>query len=178
MRNQGHAAVADRVVGRDVDVIRAAAVAHGEDAVADAVGQLGRQPLPADQAVELLGVALLPAARGDGARGDGARVVVVQEADVIGEVGGAEVAARAEIPVVFQAGARVLRARIAQPRNIRCPGPDIPRDRTEVIRVIEPALDCRLFVGLGQSTEYVLTCLLYTSPSPRDGLLSRMPSSA
>ena len=28
---------------------------------------------------------------------------------------------------------------------------------------------------LGIST---LTCLLYTSPSPRDGLLSRMPSSA
>ena len=28
-------------------------------------------------------------------------------------------------------------------------------------------------------TEYNLaTCLLYTSPSPRDGLLSRMPSSA
>ena len=26
--------------------------------------------------------------------------------------------------------------------------------------------------------ERVLTCLLYTSPSPRDGLLSRMPSSA
>ena len=25
---------------------------------------------------------------------------------------------------------------------------------------------------------YVQTCLLYTSPSPRDGLLSRMPSSA
>ena len=24
----------------------------------------------------------------------------------------------------------------------------------------------------------VCTCLLYTSPSPRDGLLSRMPSSA
>ena len=24
----------------------------------------------------------------------------------------------------------------------------------------------------------VITCLLYTSPSPRDGLLSRMPSSA
>ena len=28
-------------------------------------------------------------------------------------------------------------------------------------------------VGLGRET-----CLLYTSPSPRDGLLSRMPSSA
>mgnify|MGYP003319446246 CR=1 FL=1 len=26
--------------------------------------------------------------------------------------------------------------------------------------------------------EYLCTCLLYTSPSPRDGLLSRMPSSA
>ena len=25
---------------------------------------------------------------------------------------------------------------------------------------------------------YVMSCLLYTSPSPRDGLLSRMPSSA
>ena len=25
---------------------------------------------------------------------------------------------------------------------------------------------------------YLMTCLLYTSPSPRDGLLSRMPSSA
>ena len=29
---------------------------------------------------------------------------------------------------------------------------------------------------LGSTLEY--TCLLYTSPSPRDGLLSRMPSSA
>ena len=27
-------------------------------------------------------------------------------------------------------------------------------------------------------TKYLATCLLYTSPSPRDGLLSRMPSSA
>ena len=33
---------------------------------------------------------------------------------------------------------------------------------------------------LGLETELVAitTCLLYTSPSPRDGLLSRMPSSA
>ena len=29
-----------------------------------------------------------------------------------------------------------------------------------------------------QATGYGGTCLLYTSPSPRDGLLSRMPSSA
>ena len=36
--------------------------------------------------------------------------------------------------------------------------------------------------GRGRSTsnliEWYLRCLLYTSPSPRDGLLSRMPSSA
>ena len=30
------------------------------------------------------------------------------------------------------------------------------------------------FLGMGSE----LSCLLYTSPSPRDGLLSRMPSSA
>ena len=29
-----------------------------------------------------------------------------------------------------------------------------------------------------QARTVLLTCLLYTSPSPRDGLLSRMPSSA
>ena len=28
------------------------------------------------------------------------------------------------------------------------------------------------------ATAYIESCLLYTSPSPRDGLLSRMPSSA
>ena len=31
---------------------------------------------------------------------------------------------------------------------------------------------------IGQLVENLNTCLLYTSPSPRDGLLSRMPSSA
>ena len=30
----------------------------------------------------------------------------------------------------------------------------------------------------GKSGKVVSVCLLYTSPSPRDGLLSRMPSSA
>ena len=30
----------------------------------------------------------------------------------------------------------------------------------------------------GQGVELIKRCLLYTSPSPRDGLLSRMPSSA
>ena len=31
---------------------------------------------------------------------------------------------------------------------------------------------------IGGVVGYELSCLLYTSPSPRDGLLSRMPSSA
>ena len=32
--------------------------------------------------------------------------------------------------------------------------------------------------GNGVTINFPITCLLYTSPSPRDGLLSRMPSSA
>ena len=36
----------------------------------------------------------------------------------------------------------------------------------------------RVYVPYGVYEGYVKTCLLYTSPSPRDGLLSRMPSSA
>ena len=32
--------------------------------------------------------------------------------------------------------------------------------------------------GTGMGIQGRYTCLLYTSPSPRDGLLSRMPSSA
>ena len=33
-------------------------------------------------------------------------------------------------------------------------------------------------IGQGQTISQPYICLLYTSPSPRDGLLSRMPSSA
>ena len=33
-------------------------------------------------------------------------------------------------------------------------------------------------LGLAEEAGEVAGCLLYTSPSPRDGLLSRMPSSA
>ena len=35
-----------------------------------------------------------------------------------------------------------------------------------------------LTIGSKNFTEQFILCLLYTSPSPRDGLLSRMPSSA
>ena len=38
-------------------------------------------------------------------------------------------------------------------------------------------LDSEILKGLALLT-FTDTCLLYTSPSPRDGLLSRMPSSA
>ena len=38
--------------------------------------------------------------------------------------------------------------------------------------------DSPLKVGNLPHLNDVTTCLLYTSPSPRDGLLSRMPSSA
>ena len=49
-----------------------------------------------------------------------------------------------------------------------------------IVRIL--ALSMQLTVcsnfGKAASTEKHQTCLLYTSPSPRDGLLSRMPSSA
>ena|SRR5665647_3634170 len=39
--------------------------------------------------------------------------------------------------------------------------------------------EAKLTKGYNLPAKYVIhTCLLYTSPSPRDGLLSRMPSSA
>ena len=40
-----------------------------------------------------------------------------------------------------------------------------------------PLYDAREYDAIVSSGEHV-TCLLYTSPSPRDRLLSRMPSSA
>ena len=36
----------------------------------------------------------------------------------------------------------------------------------------------RVAISMRNYPEWMLCCLLYTSPSPRDGLLSRMPSSA
>ena len=53
---------------------------------------------------------------------------------------------------------------------------DIPEDEVENIKDM-----MRVFTGI-QEVWYTAykekICLLYTSPSPRDGLLSRMPSSA
>ena len=36
----------------------------------------------------------------------------------------------------------------------------------------------KTFEGIPKQWHQTISCLLYTSPSPRDGLLSRMPSSA
>ena len=60
-------------------------------------------------------------------------------------------------------------------------------DNRDVISLFSGAMG--LDIGLGKAglnivigqdfdASCVKTCLLYTSPSPRDGLLSRMPSSA
>ena len=49
----------------------------------------------------------------------------------------------------------------------------------EETRVKKSTLDLNVALGYGGKQDIVdITCLLYTSPSPRDGLLSRMPSSA
>ena len=50
-------------------------------------------------------------------------------------------------------------------------------DKTfSIEEIIEDAFER---IGLNSVAGYQLkSCLLYTSPSPRDGLLSRMPSSA
>ena len=54
---------------------------------------------------------------------------------------------------------------------------DALRNRDVVVYVVSHLLaviaEWAVFIGA-----LVYTCLLYTSPSPRDGLLSRMPSSA
>ena len=48
-------------------------------------------------------------------------------------------------------------------------------DVSGALLVTDDKYDVDLFMGIGGGPE---GCLLYTSPSPRDGLLSRMPSSA
>ena len=45
-------------------------------------------------------------------------------------------------------------------------------------RTITAAVHLTLQIGYFKAKSQFYVCLLYTSPSPRDGLLSRMPSSA
>ena len=55
------------------------------------------------------------------------------------------------------------------------------RDNTDILAARVGSLAARVSLALDMHEAYAyntLACLLYTSPSPRDGLLSRMPSSA
>ena len=52
-----------------------------------------------------------------------------------------------------------------------------PIETSEIICEIFPEFKNKCHYGRRIHTKHV-SCLLYTSPSPRDGLLSRMPSSA
>ena len=48
-----------------------------------------------------------------------------------------------------------------------------------IIKSLQPVMDqCLMMKGISGVPITPFNCLLYTSPSPRDGLLSRMPSSA
>ena len=60
----------------------------------------------------------------------------------------------------------------AKEHNLKNISLEIPKDKFIVITGLS---------GSGKSSlafDTIYACLLYTSPSPRDGLLSRMPSSA
>ena len=57
------------------------------------------------------------------------------------------------------------------------------RPPLDLVLELMPRLQCRYYSissssRLHRDRIHVTACLLYTSPSPRDGLLSRMPSSA
>ena len=52
------------------------------------------------------------------------------------------------------------------------------QERKTVIETYNSMYSQKIDIPLYIGEEEIYTCLLYTSPSPRDGLLSRMPSSA
>ena len=81
-------------------------------------------------------------------------------------------------PILTRVGVEpaVVRSRLADelsrlPQAFGGAEPTIDRDLREALGAAD-----RQRVDMGD--EYLSVCLLYTSPSPRDGLLSRMPSSA
>ena len=76
---------------------------------------------------------------------------------------------------------------VAHERGGRRSSPDylpaLKKELLEVVRKYVPIDQSQVKVHLDREGGYEIlelniTCLLYTSPSPRDGLLSRMPSSA
>ena len=79
---------------------------------------------------------------------------------------------------------RVKGLPIAYIPYLRMPDPSVNRARgflvPEAVLTSNLASGLKLpyFIPLGLSSDLLITCLLYTSPSPRDATLSRMPSSA
>ena len=51
-------------------------------------------------------------------------------------------------------------------------------DLKELIKFLKKIQDKEKIFILGAGSNTLISCLLYTSPSPRDATLSRMPSSA
>ena len=68
---------------------------------------------------------------------------------------------RLDLPLILRIPLR-LYAGILKPKRIRILGQELAGE----------------IVAVGKEVTQFKVCLLYTSPSPRDGLLSRMPSSA
>ena len=71
-------------------------------------------------------------------------------------------------------------SRISSDIDVIILGKHAKSDNPELLRAIELGLTITSFPEFvaQHSTAKTKICLLYTSPSPRDGLLSRMPSSA
>ena len=57
-------------------------------------------------------------------------------------------------------------------------GVDVGGTFTDLVRLNQSTGKVRLTKVASTMENQAFGCLLYTSPSPRDGLLSRMPSSA
>ena len=63
--------------------------------------------------------------------------------------------------------------------ELKCPAENIPDDITIDLAGTDIGTSIKISsVKLDENITPTISCLLYTSPSPRDGLLSRMPSSA
>ena len=77
---------------------------------------------------------------------------------------------------------QVLGEELEHERTTYVPSEVVAKGPPEPFEMIETDGDCEITLvrAFGDDEEIAVTfnCLLYTSPSPRDGLLSRMPSSA
>src|SRR5664279_4565492 len=103
--------------------------------------------------------------------------ILVLAIAVAGYFFGAE-AAQGEIIAQMQAlvgpnGAQAINAVLAAARN-----PESGVTASAIATLLLLLGTTSVFVELKDSLDEMWGCLLYTSPSPRDGLLSRMPSSA